>query len=74
MAGARCSACGGDELEPGFLEDSGEGSSGDVRWIRGPRELGFLGGTRRRGKQRYRVETYRCLNCSHLDLYIGALV
>ncbi|CAG6390808.1 hypothetical protein NMG29_10430 [Streptomyces cocklensis] len=66
---AACSSCGRDGLEPGFIEDAGEGARGYARWIAGPLERGIFGGARRMGKQRWQVEAFRCLACGHLDLY-----
>jgi hypothetical protein len=71
MDGPHCTACGGTELEPGFLEDAGESSRGYLRWIAGPLERGPLGNARRMGRARYEVATLRCQNCSHLELYIA---
>jgi hypothetical protein len=71
MDGPRCTACGGTELEPGFLEDAGENSRGFLRWIPGPLERGMFGGARRMGKPRHEVATLRCQNCSHLELYVA---
>jgi hypothetical protein len=66
---AKCSSCGGTALEPGFIEDSGEGSRGYARWIAGPLERGIFGGARRMGKQRWQIEAFRCTSCGHLDLF-----
>lgn len=66
---APCSSCGRHGLEPGFIEDSGQGSRGYARWIAGPLKRGFLGGARLMGKQRWQIEAFRCPSCGHLDLY-----
>lgn len=68
MAGA-CAGCGGTELETGFIEDRGEGSQGYTNWIPGPLELGFFGGAKRLGKDRWAVEARRCSACGLLNLY-----
>ena len=64
-----CSACGGESLEPGFVEDAGESSQGYARWIPGALERGIFGGASRLGKERWVVEAWRCTSCQHLDLF-----
>ncbi|MTD14416.1 hypothetical protein GIS00_10690 [Nakamurella sp. YIM 132087] len=65
-----CPGCGAvSAAEPGFLEDSGEGSRGFVRWIAGPLERGVFGGAKRMGKQRWTVEAFRCTRCGLLTMY-----
>lgn len=68
-APAACSSCGTGGLEPGFIEDSGEGTRGYARWIAGTLERGFFGGARRMGKKRWQIEAFRCAACGHLDLF-----
>ena len=69
-----CSACGGESMEQGFIEDNGEGSRGFARWIPGALEVGIFGGARRMGRQRFAIATLRCVRCQHLDLYVGGAV
>ncbi|GMA31955.1 hypothetical protein [Litorihabitans aurantiacus] len=69
--GPVCSSCGHDALDEGFIEDNGEGSRGNARWIPGPLELGILGGARRMGKQRFQIRAFACRRCRHLDLFVG---
>ncbi len=64
-----CTACGAEQLEPGFVEDAGERSQGYARWIPGPLERGVFGGARRFGKQRFMIEADRCSRCGFLMLY-----
>ena len=64
-----CSRCGG-QLSPGFIEDTGQASSGRARWIPGPLELGLLGGTKKWGKDRYDIDAYRCERCGRLELFV----
>ena len=66
---ARCTACHSGGLEPGFIEDSGQGSQGYARWIAGALERGLFGGAFKMGKQRWVVEAWRCPACGHLELY-----
>jgi hypothetical protein len=69
MAAERCTHCGAQELDPGFIEDSGESSRGYARWIKGDLEKGPFGGARRFGKPRWHITAYRCARCSHLELF-----
>lgn len=70
----RCTSCGNQGLEAGFIEDSGEGSHGYARWIQGTLERGFFGGAKRLGKQRWQIDAYRCPACGHLDLFASKSV
>ncbi|MFJ8073282.1 hypothetical protein ACIQ7Q_04845 [Streptomyces sp. NPDC096176] len=56
-------------MEPGFVEDSGEGSRGYARWIQGALERGVFGGARRLGRPRRQIDAYRCVSCGHLELF-----
>ncbi len=69
MTELRCTYCAGTELEPGFLEDRGEGSGGYVRWVEGALARGIFGGAKRFGRPRRAVDTYRCIRCGHLDMF-----
>lgn len=64
-----CSSCGAEDLDPGFLEDRGEGSRGYLRWIPGALERGIFGGARVMGKERVPIHAWRCRRCGHLDLF-----
>ncbi|WP_248964111.1 hypothetical protein [Sphaerisporangium perillae] len=65
----RCSQCDRRDLQPGFVEDSGEGSRGYARWIEGALERGVFGGAKRLGKPRWIIDAYRCTHCSHLEFF-----
>ncbi|MEU9027100.1 hypothetical protein AB0D46_06110 [Streptomyces sp. NPDC048383] len=69
MDGMKCTYCGAVGLEPGFVEDAGEGSRGYARWIAGTLERGLFGGAKRLGRPRRRIEAYRCSRCGHLALF-----
>ena len=70
MAPERCTHCGSQALEPGFIEETGNaGSRGYARWIEGDLQLGVFGGAKRLGRQRWRIAAYRCPLCSHLELF-----
>jgi hypothetical protein len=64
-----CTACGGEDLEPGFIEDMGEASQGYSRWIPGTLERGIFGGAKKFGKERWLLEAWRCARCQHLELF-----
>ncbi|WP_433469007.1 hypothetical protein [Spirillospora sp. CA-128828] len=69
MKQPRCSQCGGEDAEPGFVEDAGEHSRGYARWIAGPLERGIFGGAKRMGRQRWQIDAWRCRQCGHLELF-----
>lgn len=68
MAVKSCTACGNEELEEGFLLDSGQGSNYG-KWVRGRLETGLLGGAKLMGRDRIDIQAYRCTRCNHLELY-----
>ncbi|WP_370110074.1 hypothetical protein [Streptacidiphilus sp. MAP12-33] len=63
----RCTYCGAQDLEPGFLDDPR--GSGATKWIAGRLERGPLGGARRLGRLRREVHALRCTTCGHLELF-----
>lgn len=64
-----CTWCGSIELEPGFIEDTGDGSRGFARWIVGELEKGILGGAARFGRERLDISGGRCAHCGHLEFF-----
>jgi hypothetical protein len=69
MTRARCTQCGSEDLEPGFVDDPGTQTPGYARWIPGPLQRGVFGGARRLGKPRWQIDAWRCRYCSHLELF-----
>jgi hypothetical protein len=71
MAAKSCSSCGHEELEPGFVSDSGGNSDGNGygRWVRGELEVGMLGGAKLTGRKQFEVQAFRCTRCSLLHLF-----
>ncbi|MCL2553639.1 MAG: hypothetical protein FWE15_25165 [Actinomycetia bacterium] len=69
MEAITCGQCGAIGLEPGFVEDAGQGSRGYARWIEGRLERGLLGGAKRIGRRRRQIEAFRCPKCGHLELF-----
>ena len=72
--GPACSACGWEQVEEGFVDDSGVSSLGYARWIPGALQRGIFGGARRMGMPRFQIVAARCTRCSHLDLYVAGRV
>ncbi|HEX6356250.1 hypothetical protein [Actinophytocola sp.] len=68
MAVKSCTACGNEELEPGFMSDEGA-HPGFGRWIRGELQTGIFGGAKVYNKELFEVSAYRCTRCFHLELY-----
>ncbi|WP_330458622.1 hypothetical protein OIB37_17955 [Streptomyces sp. NBC_00820] len=58
-------------LEPGFVNDTGQGSRGFTRWIQGALERGPFGGAKLMGRPAWRIDAFRCPNCAHLELFAG---
>ncbi|WP_326784216.1 hypothetical protein [Streptomyces sp. NBC_00151] len=69
MNNIRCTQCGVVGLEPGFVEDSGQGARGFARWVEGALQRGPLGGARLMGRPRWQIEAFRCPGCAHLELF-----
>jgi len=67
----KCTHCGANELEPGFIEDTGDHSRGYARWVEGALQRGPLGGVRLMGKKRSQIDAFRCLGCGHLELFVN---
>ncbi|RKE17220.1 hypothetical protein [Streptomyces sp. TLI_171] len=65
----RCTHCGTVGLDLGFVEDSGQHSHGDARWISGALERGPFGGVKRMGRPRFQIDAFRCPTCGHLELF-----
>ncbi|RFU85451.1 hypothetical protein DSC45_06705 [Streptomyces sp. YIM 130001] len=69
MSGIRCTQCGTTGLEPGFVEDLGQGARGYSRWIAGALERGVFGGAKRMGRPRWQIDAHRCPKCGHLEMF-----
>ncbi|MEU6275245.1 hypothetical protein ABZ871_22950 [Streptomyces populi] len=68
MNDIRCAQCGAVGLEPGFVEDSGQGARGFARWVQGALERGPLGGAKLMGRPRRRIDAFRRPDRAHLEL------
>lgn len=68
VAEIKCAHCAGSDLEPGFM--GGVDGSDYSSWFPGPLEFGAVfGGVKNRGRRRLEVESWRCRNCGHLELF-----
>ncbi|WP_457134316.1 hypothetical protein [Mycobacteroides abscessus] len=68
-ASVRCTQCGTEGAEIGFLNDSGQYAAGHVRWMQGPLKIGFFGAKGSGGRRA--IEAWRCPTCGHLELFAG---
>lgn len=68
METLRCTQCGEEGLEPGFIMDQGD-SQGFARWVEGALERGPFGGARLMGRPKWQIDAYRCRTCNHLELF-----
>ncbi|MFI9592526.1 hypothetical protein [Nonomuraea sp. NPDC052265] len=69
MDNLRCTHCGAEGLEPGFVADQGEHSRGYARWVEGALARGIFGGARLMGRPKWEIDAYRCRSCHHLELF-----
>jgi hypothetical protein len=73
--GANCRWCKKGTLDPGYLEDQGERSTGFVRWVAGILSLGILGNAKGLGTAaKFSVKAYRCDHCGHLELFAKTML
>ncbi|MBV8855530.1 MAG: hypothetical protein JOZ02_01095 [Acidobacteria bacterium] len=65
----KCSRCGG-RMEAGFLLDRRNHGTPQATagWVEGTPEWSIWG-IKTKGRERYRVETYRCEGCGYLESY-----
>ncbi|WP_158920438.1 hypothetical protein [Streptomyces sp. NBRC 109706] len=68
MTNVPCAYCGSTQRESGFLAPGG-GAPRYTGWIPGPLRLGPLGNARVAGKQKWRVEAWRCAGCGRLEMF-----
>jgi hypothetical protein len=68
MADPTCPKCRG-EMEAGFLVDHTYATSAASEWVEGPVEASFWTGVKLRGRERRRVNTWRCVRCGYLESY-----
>jgi hypothetical protein len=70
-----CSRCGG-RMEAGFMLDRGHYGvpQATAEWVEGEPERSIWTGIKTKGREHYRVETYRCEGCGRLDSYARELL
>jgi hypothetical protein len=68
MAEPTCPKCRAT-MERGFLVDNSYGAVAEPQWAEGPVEKSFWTGVKMHGRERRRVETYRCQSCGYLESY-----
>jgi hypothetical protein len=56
-------------MEAGFLVDHTYGTAAASEWVEGPVEASFWTGVKLKGRERRRVNTWRCLRCGYLESY-----
>src|SRR4051812_40224900 len=66
-----CPRCQG-EMEEGFVRDMAHGAQLPSEWVAGAPQWSMWFGLRTSGKERHRVETYRCTRCGYLESYAAA--
>ena len=69
MPDRKCTRCGHEGLEPGFISDAQAQTPGFAVWVEGEMEVGFFGGVKLRGRPKWQVDAHRCPNCFHLELF-----
>ena len=72
MADPTCPKCRAP-MERGFLVDHTHGGVAPSEWADGLAERSFWTGVKMRGRERRRVETFRCESCGYLESYAREL-
>jgi predicted nucleic-acid-binding Zn-ribbon protein len=65
---AKCSKCGGEMLE-GFTIEGEESARSVPCWISGKPEASFMGGLKIKGRERHKIQVFRCAQCGYLESY-----
>jgi hypothetical protein len=68
MDGYQCKLCDGN-MEPGFVLDHAYGQTLQEEWVEGEPQQSFWTGLKLKGATRYKVTTYRCAACGHLESF-----
>ena len=56
-------------MAEGFIPVESEKTGGISAWIAGAPVFGFLGRVKTEGKPAYRIRSFRCIKCGHLESY-----
>jgi len=65
----KCPKCGA-KMQEGFLIES----KLPLRWMAGKPEGSVPGGTTAQGREQRQIESYRCVECGHLELYARGVI
>lgn len=69
MKNPNCPKCN-STMEAGVMLDRGHGDVLNAsEWLEGVPEKSFWSGVKTKGKERIKVETYRCTRCGYLESY-----
>lgn len=64
----KCPECGG-AMRDGLLLDQAPGAYARPQWVEGPPEKSIWTGLKIKGRERWYVATYRCVECGFLKSY-----
>ena len=56
-------------MQEGFVPDQSHRTRFVAHWVAGKPEKGFFGGTKVWWKEKYSIQSFRCVTCSHLEFY-----
>ena len=56
-------------MAEGFVPSESQSGNGVSAWIAGSPVFGFLGRVKTEGKTTYRIRTFRCAQCGHLESF-----
>jgi hypothetical protein len=57
-------------MQEGFLTES----ESPLRWMAGKPQPSVPGGTTAQGREQRQIESYRCVECGHLELYARLVI
>lgn len=64
----KCPKCGGRMVE-GFVLDQSHGARLVSSWVSGKPEPAFWTGTKIRGREQFKIRSFRCVYCGFLESY-----
>jgi hypothetical protein len=59
-------------MDEGFVVDQNYATAAQAEWAEGQPETSIWTGVKLRGRERYKVATFRCPRCSYLESYAPA--
>jgi hypothetical protein len=65
-----CARCGGS-LEEGYIPEQGDMNYGlgPSEWVEGQPKISFWAGLDTDGREKFKVEAFRCASCGRLELF-----